>query len=140
MQFSDAELNAFERDVLQGAWAYQKAKGRVDGNYPSSMLPSEIHKRLFKGPPKTPDRQALLNALDKKHKGLSQTSGDYRVTLNNGQATYSYDIDNASDQSHARTLGISKYIKENLYGHKTSTLVNSLIRQGKIVIDIEQVR
>ena len=140
MRFSDAELQAFENDVLKGAWNYQRAKGKVDGAYPTTLSPIAVHRRLFGGPPKTKDRQDILNALDKKHRGLSQASGDYIVTVLYGPSRYVYTFDGVRDEGHARSMAVAKYIRENLYGHKTQTLVNTLIRRGEIVLEIEQTR
>lgn len=134
--YSKEELEEFENSVLKGAWAYQKAKGRVSGSYPSTKTASEIHKILFGGLPSSSIRRDMLKALDKRLAARKTGYVDYTVVFLHGPNRYEFSVDTVKSEGEARRIGIGKYIKANNYGHNSPKLVNDLIKQGIIELEI----
>ncbi len=140
MAFSKAELDEFEEKTLKYAWAYQKAKGKVDGSYPVHKKPSEIHKILFGGPPVSSIRRDMLKEMDARHGRPSSNNKDYSVVFRHGPNVYNYIITDVPTKEKAKRIAVGKYIDENRYGHNTFPMVNGLISKGVIELEITPVR
>lgn len=140
MKYSDNELDEFVDRVMKVGWNYQVAKGNLEGSYPTTMTPSAVYKKIFKRQPSSPIDQNKLKQLDDRHNGVNRNLSDYIVTIKFGASEYKYEITDARNKSHARTIGIGKYIKENTNGHTTVKLVNSLAAKKEIVISVVEAR
>jgi len=138
--YSKEELDEFEENVLKGAWAYQKSKGKMTGNYPTNKKASEIHKLLFGGPPTSSIRRDMLKALDKRLEDKRTGYIDYTAVFLHGPNRYEFSVDTVKSEGEARRIAIGKYIKANNYGHNSPTLVNTLIKQGIIELEISPAR
>ena len=140
MAFTKQDYDEFENVTLRPAWAYKKAKGRVDGDYPSHMKPSEIHKILFGGPPNSSMRRDILKEMDARHGKPDSNNKDYLVVFMHGPNKYNYIITDVPTKEKAKRIAIGKYINENRYGHNSFPMVNGLISKGVIELEITPTR